>query len=278
MNSLLKKLAPISSAAWKEIDEQARRVLEVSLAGRKLVDFVGPLGHDAAAVNLGRVERLRGGPVEGVKAVRRTVQSLVELRVPFELSRAEIEAIDRGAKNVDLGPLDEAAKRIARAEDTAIFHGYEAGSIRGIVDASDHPAQRIPDRYEGYPALVSEATRLLREAGVGGPFAIALGPRCYAGLMQATAGGGYPVLEIVRRMIDGPIIWAPAVDGAVVLSARSGDFELTVGQDLSIGYTSHDEETVHLYLVESFTFRVLAGEAAVALRHADSGSKGKKGR
>lgn len=278
MNALLRKLAPISSDGWKEIDEQARRVLEVSLAARKLVDFAGPLGAGAAAVNLGRVERLRGGPADGVRAARRTVQPLIELRVPFTLSRGELEAIDRGAKDTDLGPLDEAAKRIAHAEDTAIFHGYDAGGIVGIVAASTHPTLRIPERYEAYPALVSEATRLLREAGVGGPFAIALGPRCYAGLMQATAGGGYPVLEIVRRMLDGPIVWAPAVDGAVVTSMRGGDFELTVGEDLSIGYTSHDDESVRLYLVESFTFRVLAGEAAVALRHAESGSKAKKGR
>ncbi|HVM95875.1 MAG TPA: family 1 encapsulin nanocompartment shell protein, partial [Candidatus Acidoferrales bacterium] len=154
---------------------------------------------------------------------------------------------------------------------SVVFHGYEAGGIQGIIGASDHPVQRISDRYEDYPRSVAEALRLLRDAGVDGPYAIALGPRCYAGLTQATEHG-YPVIELVRRLIDGPVIWAPAVDGAVVLSLRGGDFELTVGQDLSIGYDSHDEKNARLFLMESLTFRVLAGEAAVALRYAEKGS------
>jgi uncharacterized linocin/CFP29 family protein len=75
------------------------------------------------------------------------------------------------------------------------------------------------------------------------------------------------VVEHVRRLLDGPIVWAPAVDGAVVLSLRGGDFELTVGQDLSIGYLEHTATSVRLYLQESFTFRVLEPEAAVPLTY-----------
>ena len=137
--------------------------------------------------------------------------------------------------------------------------------MRGIAECSNHAALAISESYEAYPATVAEATRLLRGAGVGGPYAIALGPRCYTGLMQATERGGYPVLELVKRVIDGPVVWAPAVDGAVVLSLRGGDFELTVGQDVSIGYHSHNSAGVRLYLIESLAFRVLTSEAAVAL-------------
>ena len=266
MSLLRRELAPISSGAWSEIDEQARRVLKVALAGRKLVDFTGPLGIEVAAVNLGRIEALRAGPAPGVKAERRMVQPLIEVHVPFSLSRVEIDAIDRGAKDPDVKALEKACQQIARAEDVAVFHGYDAGGIAGIGEASPHAALRISDRYEEYPRLVVEATRLLRESGVGGPYGIALGPRCYAGLMQATEHG-YPVLELVRRVIDGPLVWAPAVDGAVVLSTRGGDFELTVGQDLSIGYESHDDETVNLFATETFTFRVFTAEAGVALRY-----------
>ncbi len=68
-------------------------------------------------------------------------------------------------------------------------------------------------------------------------------------------------------MVKGPIVWAPAVDGAAVLILRGGDFELHVGQDFSIGYTIHDETTVSLYLQESFTALVFGPEAAVPLRH-----------
>jgi len=51
-----------------------------------------------------------------------------------------------------------------------------------------------------------------------------------------------------------------------VLSLRGGDFVLDCGQDLSIGYLQHDARTVRLYLEESFTFRVVEPDAAVALR------------
>jgi uncharacterized linocin/CFP29 family protein len=44
---------------------------------------------------------------------------------------------------------------------------------------------------------------------------------------------------------------------------RGGDFVLENGEDISIGYRSHDEETIQLYLEESLTFRVLEPDAAV---------------
>jgi uncharacterized linocin/CFP29 family protein len=109
----------------------------------------------------------------------------------------------------------------------------------------------------------------LRKVSVDGPYAIALGPRCYTGLTR-TRDSGYPVIEHVRRLLDGPIVWAPGADGAVLLSLRGGDFQLTVGQDFAIGYLSHSEKTVCFYLQESFTFRINTPEAAVPLRYGES--------
>jgi len=274
MNNLKRELAPISSAAWSEIDAEARRVLKLKLAGRKLVDFDGPRGPAAAAVNTGRIEPLTPGPLEAVDAGRRQVVNLIELRSYFDLSRHEMDSVERGAKDPELQPLIDAATRMAYAEDTAIFHGYAAGGIQGIDQASAHPTLPIPDDYQAYPHSIAEATRLLRLAGVDGPYAIALGPRYYTGLTQATGDGGYPVLNVVRKLVDGPLVWAPAVKGAVVLSLRGGDFELTVGRDLSIGYHGHSETSIRLYVVESMAFRVLTPEAAVALAHKED--KGKK--
>ena len=54
-------------------------------------------------------------------------------------------------------------------------------------------------------------------------------------------------------------------EGAIVLSGRGGDYELYLGQDLSIGYLSHDAVSVELYFQESFTFVVQAAEAAVPI-------------
>jgi uncharacterized linocin/CFP29 family protein len=256
MNNLKRELAPISTAAWKQIDAEATRVLKLKLAGRKLVDFDGPLGPTAAAVNTGRREPLGRGP-------------LIELRSCFELAREEMDAVERGAEDPELQPLIDAASRIAYAEDTAIFHGYADGGIEGIDQASAHPILPIPDDFQNYPHSIAEATRLLRLAGVDGPYAIAMGPRYYTGLTQAVGDGGYPVLNVVRKLVDGPLVWAPAVNGAVVLSLRGGDFELTIGTDMSIAYQNHTDDAVRLYLVETLAFRVLTPEAAVALVHAD---------
>jgi uncharacterized linocin/CFP29 family protein len=276
VNNLRRELAPISSAAWDAIDEEARRVLRLKLAGRKLVDFKGPIGPQKGAVNTGRNEPLPSGPVPKVDASRRIVMPLVELRTYFELSRAELDAVENGAEDPDLNPLIEAATFAAQAEDTAIFHGYSAGGIRGIDQASPHPALTISENYQEYPRSIAEATRLLRLAGVDGPYAIALGTRCYTGLTQATGDGGYPVLNVVRKLLDGPLIWAPAINGAIVLSTRGGDFELTIGRDLSIGYQSHNETAVRLYFIESMSFRPLMPEAAVALVYKDATGEKKK--
>ncbi len=264
MDDLRRELAPISAAAWEEIEQEAKRSLKVSLAARKLVDFEGPLGWSAACVPLGRVERVSAEDVHGVELGVRRVLPLVELRSRFELSRAELDAIARGAKDADLEPLVSAAQAMAAAEDHAVFYGLPAAGVQGIFTAAEQATLSLTTDYENYPKVVAEALSKLRHAGVQGPYAIALGPQCYKGLSETTVGG-YPILNHVQRLIEGPVVWAPAVSGAVVLSTRGGDFELTVGRDLSIGYLDHGAEKVRLYFEQSLTFRVLAPEAAVPL-------------
>jgi uncharacterized linocin/CFP29 family protein len=265
MNDLLRDLAPISSAAWEEIDEEARRTLKRVLAARQLIDFRGPLGWKHSAIDLGRVTALAAPPREKVSGALRQVQPLVELRAEFTLARAEIEVIDRGGPDPDLDAVREAARAIGLAEDRAIFHGYAAAGIKGINERAKSQCMTIASDYEQYPRAVAEALGRLRNAGIQGPYAVALGPRCYTGLTETVSRGGYPVIEHVRRLVEGPIVWAPGIDGACVLSQRGGDFEMFVGRDLAIGYRSHDAHTVALHLVESFTFRLITPEAAVPL-------------
>ena len=217
MNDLFRDLAPITDAGWKMIDDQARQTLVVELAGRKLVDFHGPKGWHKSAMNLGRVTMLKGGPAEGTTGAIRQVQPLVELRAPFALSRAELDNIERGAADPDLDPLIDAAIHIARGEDRAIFHGWEAAGIGGICERTPYKPIKIQDNYAAYPSSVAEAVRTLKTSGVGGPYAIALGPRCFTGLMQAMGPGGFPILEVVKHIVDGEVVWAPGVDGAVVM-------------------------------------------------------------
>ena len=267
MNHLLRELAPVTSDAWTLIDTEARQALKIKLGARKIVDFCGPLGWHTAAVGTGRVARLDTAPLGGVAAATRSVQALVELRVPFEIAREEIEAAARGAKDPDLDSVREAAGSAALAEDRAVFHGFAAGDIRGIMECGEPLV--LSEDYVAYPAVVAAAISRLHDAGVTGPYAVALGPQCYTGLSKTTRDG-FPVLEHVRRLLNGgPLVWAPGIDGAAVASMRGGDFELTVGGDWAIGYTEHTADVVRLYLQESFTFRVLAPEAAVPLTYGE---------
>lgn len=275
MNGLFRELAPISETAWLEIDEEAKRTLKTVLGARRLVDFSGPLGWHVGAISTGRLEPLASPTAGEPTEIRQhKVLPLVEFRVPFDLLRAELEAVDRGAADPDLDPLIEAAESIAKAENSAVFHGLPTAGIVGICAAAG-AALPLSSDYEAYPTAVASATGRLRDSGVDGPFAIALSERCYTGLTETTKSG-YPVIEHVRRLLDGPIIWTPALAGAAVLSLRGGDFELTVGQDLSIGYLEHDTRRVRLYIQESLTFRVLSPQAAVPLSYGQTGSETKK--
>jgi uncharacterized linocin/CFP29 family protein len=264
---LHRELAPITGAAWEEIDEEAARALRQFLSARRLVDFSGPHGWQHQSAGTGRTEPVDDEFAADVAARRRRPLPLLELSTDFELLRSELDDIDRGSESPDLDPAIEAARRLAAAEDRLVYEGSEAGRVNGLVTASPHDALPIDDDYSRYPNTVAEAVNELRNAGVGGPYGIALGPQCHRGVIETTEKGGYPILEHLKLILGGPVVWAPSIDGAVIVSLRGGDFRLEVGQDLSVGYRDHDAETVTFWLVESATFLNLAPEAAIALRY-----------
>jgi len=263
MNNLHRELAPISDAAWAEIEAEATRTLKRHLGARRVVDVVGPKGLDFSAVGTGHVRQI-AAPGDGIQSVQREVKALVELRVPFRLSRQQIDDVERGAEDSDWSPVKESAKRIAFAEDRAVFDGYAAADIQGIREGTSNPGVALPAKADGYPAAVAQAVSQLRLAGCDGPYALVLGADAYT----AASGGsddGYPILHHVERLLDGGIVWAPAIRGAFVVTTRGGDFELDIGQDISIGYAGHTGADVDLYFQESFTFRLLTTEAVVVL-------------
>jgi uncharacterized linocin/CFP29 family protein len=264
-NHLLRGHAPITDAGWKLIDEEARERLLPGLATRRLVDFSGPHGWELSATNLGRVERTNVSEQKGVEASRRVVLPLIELRSRFTVSREELRAGDRGAEDVDFESLDAAAQRIVDAENTAVFHAWPKAGIEGITAASPHKPIVRGKSFDDYPGCVARAVELLLRNGIEGPYGIALGREDYTSVVETGEHGGYPLLEHLRKILKGPIVWAPGVLGAVVLSMRGGDFEFNSGEDLSVGYDSHDAEAVSLYIEESYSFRVLTPEAAVAI-------------
>jgi uncharacterized linocin/CFP29 family protein len=265
MNHLLRSKAPISDAGWELLDREAREHLTHALAARKLVDFSGPHGWEHSATNLGRTNPLTSAPCEGVSGLQRRVLPLVEARADFELSRDELRDADRGADDTDLEELDKAAHRIAVAENVAVFHGWN-GAITGIGEASPHEQVQLGVAADGYPRQVAGAVERLLSSGIAGPYGLALGREQYRLVVETAEHGGYPLLDHLREILEGEIVWAPGVIGAVVLSLRGGDFVFASGQDTSIGYDSHDSQVVRLYLEQSFSFHVATPEAAIALR------------
>lgn len=263
MNNLHRELAPISDQAWTQIEEETARTLRRYLAGRRVVDVSGPGGPAVAAVGTGHQKAI-DPPADGVQARQREVLPLVELRVPFSLNRDQIDDVVRGAGDSDWQPAREAARQIAFAEDRAVFAGYPAAGIGGIVPGASNPPVTLPGDIAAYPMAFAQAVGQLRAAGVDGPYTAVLSADTYTAVSEAS-DHGYPVIRHLRNVLDGDLIWAPAVIGAVLLTARGGDFSLHLGQDLSIGYLSHTDTEVELYLQESFTFQLLTQEAAVQL-------------
>jgi uncharacterized linocin/CFP29 family protein len=263
MNNLHRELAPISSVAWSQIEEEVARTFKRSVAGRRVVDVKGPGGTDLSGIGTGHQTTI-AAPHHGVSARLAEVKALVQLTVPFELKREEIDAVERGANDADWQPAKDAAKELAYAEDRAIFDGYKAAGIVGIREGSSNPQIALPADVTDYPAAISRALEQLRLAGVDGPYSVLLGADAYTALGEAS-DQGYPVIEHIKRIVNGDIIWAPAVEGGSVLSMRGGDYELHLGQDVSIGYQSHSDSAVRLYLRETLTFLMLTGEASVSV-------------
>lgn len=263
MNNLHRHLAPISQAAWEDLEAEARRTLVRHLAVRRLVDVTGPDGPELAAVGTGHLREL-DSPGEGVHARLRVAQPLVELRLPFTVSRQAADSVERGAKDADWGPVKEAARAIAYAEDRAVLDGFPAAGLTGLRDGSSHRPLPLPADPDGLAATVAQGLSELRLAGVEGPYRLLLGADAYTAASGA-ADDGYPVFRQLAGVLDGEVVWAPAVSGGVLLSTRGGDFELRLGEDLAIGYLEHDRETVRLYFRQTLAFLLYTPEAVVPL-------------
>ncbi len=268
MNNLHRELAPISAAAWEEIEEEATRSFKRNSAARRLVDVNGPLGLDIASVTLGHRSKI-DPPDEGIVAHTRLAQPLIELKVPFTLRREAIDDVDRGSQDSDWDPVRDAAAQLAHAEDRAVFEGYAAGGITGLRASASATPIDLPAEVRDYPEALAQATTALRLASVEGPYSLALSADVYQ-LVNETSDHGIPIRDHLQRMLvgGGDIVWAPAISGAFLLSTRGGDFDLSIGQDVSIGYDSHDAETVTLYFQESFTYLTYTPEAVVPFTYA----------
>ncbi|WP_341728218.1 family 1 encapsulin nanocompartment shell protein [Brooklawnia sp.] len=264
MNNLHRELAPISQGAWEQIEDEARRTYERWIAGRRVVDVSGPDGTELSAVGTGHLSPIEA-VASGVLTRQRDAKHVVELRVPFRVTREAVDDVERGSEDSDWQPVKDAVQQIALAEDRAIFHGLASADIEGIAQTSSNEPVSAPSDVDDFPEAVAHAATELRLAGVGGPYSLLLSAGLYTDVSE-TSVHGYPIVDHLARMLDGEIIWAPGLEsGGLLVTTRGGDYELHLGQDLSIGYLSHDADSIELYLQESFTFLAYTAEASVVL-------------
>lgn len=251
---LYRNLAPISNEVWEEIDERAKEVLRSYLSARRVVHVDGPKGFDHNVLTDGRLansEELDNGVCYG----NYKVQPLVESRIEFDMDRWELDNLQRGAKDIDYEPLENAIKEIALFEEDAIYNGLENAIIDGINNSMELEAIEFGKDANSIMEAITKGLIELRKNFAQKPFSLVVNEEAYKRILSSETA--YPLDERIKRLIGGDIIFSHVVDGAYLLPVDHDDLELTIGRDFSIGYQDHDAETVRFFVTESFTFRVL---------------------
>ncbi|MDD4673864.1 MAG: family 1 encapsulin nanocompartment shell protein [Bacteroidales bacterium] len=264
MDILRKSLAPISDKAWEEINEEAKQTLTTALSARKFIDVDGPKGFDFAAVPTGRIDTPKNQEKNSVQYGTHSVMPLIEARIPFELDIWELDNVLRGNENINLDNLVDAAKKIARFEDEAIYKGFKPANIEGLLNISEHKDLQLTGNYEKLVDLLSQAIISFRNEAVKDSYTLVVGYELYKYINSYNRH--YPLRKHIETIINGKIILSDHIENAILVANRGGDFRLTLGQDFSIGYESHTSQSVQLYLTESFTFQVLDPAAVIVFR------------
>lgn len=263
MDILRKSLAPITQEAWEEINQQAKVVFQNVLTARRFADVEGPKGIAYGGVSLGRLDIDENQKPDAVNYGINRFQPLTEIRKSFKLNIWELDNAVRGAEDVDLEAMEKAAREIGEFEEKAIYLGFEKACIQGLKEITGHEKMKFPQESNDILKSLVAAISKMKASFVEGPYNLILGTEKWQNLH--TYSGGYPLNRQVVDLIGGEIILNPNVDEGFLVSARGGDFQLILGQDLSIGYESHNERDVQLYFTESFTFRTLEPAAVVVM-------------
>jgi uncharacterized linocin/CFP29 family protein len=95
----------------------------------------GPKGFDLSAVGTGHLHQIQA-PGDGIQAAQREANALVELRVPFELTRQAIDDVERGATDSDWLPLKEAARKSPSRKIARFSMGMLPLEFRASVKAA----------------------------------------------------------------------------------------------------------------------------------------------
>ncbi|MDZ7741131.1 MAG: family 1 encapsulin nanocompartment shell protein [Bacteroidota bacterium] len=264
MDILKKQLAPITEKAWEEINEQAAEVFYSDLSVRKFADVEGPVGLDKGGLPLGKLKIPRNQDKNELQYGVQEVQAFIEVRTSFKLDLWELDNIERGARDIDLEPLEKAAKRLAAFEENTIYEGLKNANVSGLMKKSEHEVIAFPEDPANILHAVTEAVTKLKTSSIEGPYSLVLDIQKWEKISAYV--NGYPLRLQLEEILGGKLILAPNLKGALVVSERGGDFKLTLGQDISIGYEAHTRNEVQLYFSEAFTFQVLEAAAIVLMK------------
>lgn len=248
-----RELAPISSDAWEEMDERAEEVIKSHLSARKVVRVRGPMGIGVNVLSEGRLVNIR--EKQGVHFGTYHVLPLIEARVEFEMKRWELDNIARGARDVDYEPLEIAARSLALFEEDVVYHGLEEGGIQGLNQSCLREAIAFGEDIHTMMAALSKGLVELTKNYQKGPFDLIVGEQIQQRILSVNEG--YPFDRRIEELIGGKIFFNHLIQGAYLLPHDHENLELSIGQDYSLGYQSHDNERVRFFISESFTFRVL---------------------
>lgn len=259
MNLLKRDIAPITGEAWNEIDSQATRLLTSLLTVRKFADLRGPYGPDFGGVSLGRVERVDAGK-RGIQefGVRR-VQPLMEVRIPFHLDLWELDNASRGAADIDLSPMEEAARKLAAFEESVLYSGAPEAGIAPLAECTTQEAVEYDDKPETFLRAVAQGVTQLRASAVKGPYALVVNQPMWTYLSSSVQGR--PLRHHLEYILQGPVLMSTFTETPYLVSMRGGDLELILGQDIAIGYQNREGQKVELFFTESFTYRLLDSDA-----------------
>lgn len=264
MNILKKSIAPITDKAWEEITDRTKQILGTYLTARKFVDIDGPNGLEQGGVSTGRLIVPENQSHEGINYGIREILPFVEIRKPFELDLWELDNIERGAKDVDLTPLEDAVKEVAFFEEKVIYEGFDPIKIKGLEQSSDNSIVDMPGDADAFLKELVNQILHLGHNGVEGPYTLVINSKEWLELVRLSEG--YPIQMQLKDILGGSVVINQANQNSFLVSERGGDYELVQGQDITLGYDSHDTHKVKLYLTASFTFRVLSPEAIVIFK------------
>jgi uncharacterized linocin/CFP29 family protein len=270
MDILRRSSARLSDRVWKELDDAAASTARNVMTARRIATFDGPRGWDYIAAPLGTMTACATREGKAVVCVPE-VALLAQIRADFSLPWSAVEAFERGGPALDAAPAETAAREVGLAEDRLAYSGDPVGT--GFLEDPRSSRFRLGDWADPARVIADlvRAVEMLDRLTVPGPYEAVLSPDRYYAYLSA-ANRGYPVTRHTKAIVADVHRCLVMRDGGALFSMRGGDFILTVGGDLSVGYRSHDRDSLHLFCVETVSPQTLDPEAVCVLEGEPAGA------